>query len=133
MGAQVIGIARGTNKMEIVEKMGADHVFDSNDPNLVNKLKGLGGVDVVYDPVGGDQFKSAFRSCNRSTHTFNWFGGKIPEIKANHLLVKNITIHGFYWGGFLGFNPEVIIESLKQLFDWYSSNKLSLTSAMYLS
>ena len=126
MGAQVIGIARGTNKMEIVEKMGADHVFDSKDPNLVNKLKGLGGVDVVYDPVGGDQFKSAFRSCNPEARIvlIGFASGKLPEIKANHLLVKNITIHGFYWGGFLGFNAEVIIESLKQLFEWYSSNKL---------
>ena len=39
MGAQVIGIARGTEKMEIIEKMGADHVLDSEDPNLINKFK----------------------------------------------------------------------------------------------
>ena len=76
--------------------------------------------------MGGDQFKSAFRSCNPEARILliGFASGKLPEIKANHLLVKNITIHGFYWGGFLGFNAEVIIESLKQLFEWYSSNKL---------
>ena len=50
--------------------------------------------------------------------------GNLPQLKANHLLVKNVTIHGFYWGGFLQFKPDVVTESLKQLFEWYESGQI---------
>ena len=126
MGARVVGVARGAKKMEIVKKEGADYVLDSEDPDLISHLKDLGGVDVVYDAVGGEQFKSAFRSCNPEARIIliGFASGNVPQLKANHLLVKNITIHGFYWGGFLQFKPSVVTESLKQLFEWYKSDQI---------
>jgi len=39
-------------------------------------------------------------------------------------LVKNVTIHGFYWGGFLQFKPNVVTDSLKHLFEWYETDKI---------
>ena len=103
MGARVVGVARGTERMEIIEKEGADFVLDSDDPDLISRLKDLGGIDVVYDAVGGDQFKSAFKSCNPEARIIliGFASGNLPQLKANHLLVKNITVNGFYWGGFL--------------------------------
>ena len=126
MGARVVGVARGAKKMEIVKKEGADFVLDSEDPDLISHLKDLGGVDVVYDAVGGEQFKTAFRSCNPEARILliGFASGNVPQLKANHLLVKNITIHGFYWGGFLQFKPSVVTESLKQLFEWYKSDQI---------
>ena len=126
MGAQVIGVARGTEKMEIIEKEGADFVLDSEDPNLISRLKDLGGIDVVYDAVGGDQFKSAFKSCNPEARIIliGFASGDLPQLRANHILVKNVTVHGFYWGGFLQFKPNVVTDSLKQLFKWYESGKI---------
>ena len=126
MGARVVGVARGAKKMEIVKKEGADYVLDSEDPDLISHLKDLGGVDVVYDAVGGEQFKSAFRSCNPEARIIliGFASGNVPQLKANHLLVKNITVHGFYWGGFLQFKPSVVTESLKQLFEWYKSDQI---------
>jgi NADPH2:quinone reductase len=126
MGARVVGVARGAKKMEIVKKEGADYVLDSEDPDLISHLKDLGGVDVVYDAVGGEQFKTAFRSCNPEARILliGFASGNVPQLKANHLLVKNITIHGFYWGGFLQFKPSVVTESLKQLFEWYKSDQI---------
>ena len=126
MGARVVGVARGAKKMEIVKKEGADYVLDSEDPDLISHLKDLGGVDVVYDAVGGEQFKTAFRSCNPEARIIliGFASGNVPQLKANHLLVKNITIHGFYWGGFLQFKPSVVTESLKQLFEWYKSDQI---------
>ncbi len=126
MGARVVGVARGTEKMEIVKKEGADYVFDADDPNLISHLKELGGIDVVYDAVGGDQFKSAFKSCNPEARIIliGFASGNLPQLKANHLLVKNITVHGFYWGGFLQFKPNVVTESLKQLFEWYEADRI---------
>lgn len=126
MGARVVGVARGAKKMDIVKKEGADYVLDSDDPDLISHLKDLGGVDVVYDAVGGEQFKSAFKSCNPEARIIliGFASGIVPQLKANHLLVKNITVHGFYWGGFLQFKPNVVTESLKQLFEWYKSGQI---------
>ena len=126
MGARVVGVARGTEKMEVIKKEGADFVLDSEDPDLVSQLKDLGGIDIVYDAVGGDQFKSAFKSCNPEARIIliGFASGNLPQLKANHLLVKNVTIHGFYWGGFLQFKPDVVTESLKQLFEWHESGQI---------
>ena len=126
MGARVVGVARGTEKMEVIKKEGADFVLDSEDPDLVSHLKDLGGIDIVYDAVGGDQFKSAFKACNPEARIIliGFASGNLPQLKANHLLVKNVTIHGFYWGGFLQFKPDVVTESLKQLFEWHESGQI---------
>ena len=126
MGARVIGVARGTEKMEVIKKEGADFVLDSDDPDLVSRLKDLGGIDIVYDAVGGDQFKSAFKSCNPEARIIliGFASGNLPQLRANHLLVKNVTVHGFYWGGFLQFKPNVVTESLKQLFEWHESGQI---------
>ena len=126
MGARVVGVARGTEKMEVIKKEGADFVLDSEDPDLVSQLKDLGGIDIVYDAVGGDQFKSAFKACNPEARIIliGFSSGNLPQLKANHLLVKNVTIHGFYWGGFLQFKPDVVTESLNQLFEWHESGQI---------
>jgi len=126
MGARVVGVARGAEKMEIIKKEGADFVLDSDDPDLVSRLKDLGGIDIVYDAVGGDQFKSAFKSCNPEARIIliGFASGSLPQLKANHLLVKNVSVHGFYWGGFLQFKPDIVTESLTQLFRWYEAGEI---------
>ena len=60
MGAQVIGVARGTEKWKLL-KEGADFVLDSEDPNLISRLKDLGGIDVVYDAVRGESIQISFQ------------------------------------------------------------------------
>ena len=127
MGAHVIACARGTAKGEIARKAGADAVFDSEDPDLKAKLKALGGVDVVYDPVGGPGFRTAL-SATRPRGRILLIGfasGALPEIRANHLLVKNVSVLGFWWGGFMGFAPEALTDSLTQLLGWFAKGKLS--------
>jgi NADPH2:quinone reductase len=126
MGARVIAVARGADKLAVAKAAGADHVIDATDGDLRDQLKALGGVDVVYDPVGGDQFKSAFRACNPEARiiVIGFASGDIPQIPANHLLVKNLNVLGFYWGGYLGFKPNVVTDSLKQLLEWYADGKL---------
>ena len=127
MGARVIAVARGAEKLAIAKQAGADHVIDATQDDLLAQLKALGGVDVVYDPVGGDQFKAAFRACRPEARiiVIGFASGSVPQIPANHLLVKNITVEGFYWGGYLKFKPHVITESLAKLSDWYQQGKLT--------
>lgn len=127
MGARVIACARGADKLAIAKQAGADHLIDTDEtPDLRSALKDLGGVDVVYDPVGGEQFKAAFRACNPEARLLpiGFASGEVPQVPANHLLVKNLTVMGVYWGGYMGFKPQVITNSLQTLFDWYSAGKL---------
>ena len=126
MGARVIACARGEKKLEAARFAGADHLIDAASDDIRETVRGLGGADVVYDPVGGDQFTAAFRSCNPEARllTIGFASGDVPKIPANHLLVKNLTVMGLYWGGYLKFRPDVVTESLSTLFNWYHEGKL---------
>ncbi len=124
--ATVIAVARGVHKLDVAQSVGADHVIDSDNDNLRDTIRDLGGADVVYDPVGGAGFMSALRACNPEARylTIGFASGDIPQIPANYLLVKNVTIHGFYWGGYRTFRPDIISNSLTELIHWYGENKL---------
>ncbi|WP_135501836.1 NADPH:quinone oxidoreductase family protein [Roseovarius aestuariivivens] len=126
MGATVIACARGADKLAVAEKAGADHLIDAGTQDIREACRALGGVDVVYDPVGGDQFTAAFRACKPEARvlTIGFASGEVPQIKANHLLVKNISVMGLYWGGYLAFRPQVVTDSLSTLFGWYEAGKL---------
>ena len=126
MGARVIACARGADKLAVAQEAGADHLIDAATQDIRDACRALGGVDVVYDPVGGDQFTAALRACNPEARilTIGFASGDVPQIPANHLLVKNITVMGLYWGGYLKFRPEVVTQSMATLFDWYAAGRL---------
>lgn len=126
MGAQVVACARGSAKLEAAKAAGADHLIDAETQDIRAEMKALGGADVVYDPVGGEQFKAAFRSCKPEARLLpiGFASGDIPQIKSNHLLVKNLSVLGVYWGGYLQFRPDVVTQSLATLMEWYSAGKL---------
>lgn len=121
LGARVIACARGADKLAIAKQAGADEVIDSETEDLRGALKAMGGVDVVYDTIGAPLFTPCFRACNPEARylVIGFAGGEVQQIPANHLLVKNISVIGHYWGGFLKFAPEALTDSLKTLLDWY--------------
>ncbi|GGE43898.1 NADPH:quinone oxidoreductase family protein [Actibacterium pelagium] len=126
MGATVIACARGANKLAVAKAAGADHVIDSETEDLRGELKALGGVDVIYDAVGGELCETAFRACKPEARILiiGFASGRPPVIKPNHLLVKNVSMLGLYWGGYLKFRPQVLTDSMAQLFDWYKDGGL---------
>ncbi|UZD92525.1 NADPH:quinone oxidoreductase family protein [Cognatishimia activa] len=126
MGATVIACARGPEKLEIAKAAGADHLIDATTEDIREVVKSLGGADVVYDPVGGDQWKAAFRASNPDARLLpiGFASGDVPQIPANHMLVKNLTVIGVYWGGYLKYKPSVVTESMAKLFAWYEEGKL---------
>ncbi|MFW2542081.1 NADPH:quinone oxidoreductase family protein [Primorskyibacter sp. 2E107] len=126
MGARVVACARGAEKLAVAKQAGADHLIDAQSQDIRAEMKKLGGCDVVYDAVGGDQFTAAFRSCKPEGRilTIGFASGDVPQIKANHLLVKNLSVMGLYWGGYLAFRPEVLTGSLEQLLQWHADGRL---------
>ena len=123
MGARVIACARGTQKLDIAMAHGADLAIDSDTPDLKAAFKAIGGVDVVYDPVGGPGFSAALSACHPEARilTIGFASGDVPKIAANLLLVKNLTVMGLYWGGYLKFAPNVLTHSLTTVFGWYET------------
>lgn len=126
MGAHVIASARGADKLAVARAAGADHVIDSTSPDLLDQLRGLGGVDVTYDTVGGPGFEVALRATRPDGRllAIGFASGDVPLIKANHLLVKNISVMGFWWGGYLTFAPKILDDSLSTLLNWYAAGDL---------
>ena len=125
LGAEVVAVARGAEKLAIARSAGADHLIDAG-ADLTAEIKALGGADVVYDPVGGAAFDAAFRACNREARilSIGFASGDVPKIPANILMVKNITVIGFYWGGYMKFAPEALRDSLSEVMDWYVDGRL---------
>ncbi len=125
MGATVIAHARGADKLAVAQQAGADHLIDDSE-DLRSRVLDLGGADVVYDAVGGAAFKAAFRACKPEGRLLpiGFASGEVPQIPANHLLVKNLSVLGFYIGGYMKFRPDLVRGSLTQLIAWYLDGRL---------
>ena len=126
LGARVIAVARGQDKLDACRERGADITIDSSSEDMVGIIKALGGVDIVYDPVGGDAFVAALKCCKPEARylTIGFASGDVPQIKANHLLVKNVDVMGFYWGGYLNFAPDMLSKSLTQAMEMIAKGLL---------
>ncbi|MCQ0970912.1 NADPH:quinone oxidoreductase family protein [Paracoccus sp. TK19116] len=127
LDARVIAVARGSDKMDLLRSEGADVVIDSDEcGDLKTALRDAGGVDVVYDPVGDAPGLAAFgalRQCGRFL-VIGFAGGQPPRLPLNHALVKNISIHGYYWGGLRKRDPQAVQASLRDLFKLYEEGRL---------
>ena len=89
-------------------------------------FKALGGVDVVYDAVGGPAFDATLSACRPEGRllAIGFASGQVPQVPANLLLVKNLSVMGLYWGGYQKFAPQVLRSSLKTLLQWYGEGGL---------
>jgi len=124
LGATVIATASSPAKLEVARAHGADHLLDSSSGDLRERVKDLTagrGADVVYDPVGGDLFTASLRSIAFEGRilVIGFAGGSVPQIPANHLLVKNVDVIGVNWPAYVELNPEAMTESFQTLIQWY--------------
>lgn len=124
MGANVVAVARGKEKCKLTQLMGANLTFDSESVNLRRDLKTLDKIDVIYDPVGGDQFQVALAAAKPETRILpiGFASGEVPQIPANIVMVKNITIIGFYIGTYRTLNPNILRDCFQRLLEMWSQN-----------
>jgi NADPH2:quinone reductase len=89
-------------------------------------VRALGGADVVCDAVGGDAFDAALRATRPGGRLLplGFAGGRVPQIPANILLVKNLTVIGFYLAAFADLRPDVLRDSFATLLAWYAQGRL---------
>ena len=121
-GARVIACARGAQKCSLAREAGATETIDLADAGpdeMRDRVRELGRTDVLYDTVGGALFEQALRAMNPGGRAIvvGFAGGDVPEVRLNHLLVKNIDVIGYYWGAYKTFAPEVLRGSLARCLD----------------
>ena len=128
MGATVIACAGGPEKIAITRDHGADHGIDHRCEDIRERAKALtgGGVGAVFDPVGGDAFTAALRSTQPGGRILvvGFASGAIPQIPANILLVKNVTVIGYSMGGHRARDPKLAERSFKDLYAWWAEGAL---------
>ena len=129
MGAKVIAAASTAEKLALAKRMGADELINYSEQPLketVKELTGGKGVDVVYDPVGGDFSEEALR-CMAWKGRFLVIGfaaGPIPKIPLNLALLKGCDIVGVFWGAFTVREPELYRRNIDELWSMFSEGKL---------
>jgi NADPH:quinone reductase len=129
MGATVIAAASSPEKLAVAQSRGAAHLIDTSTEDLrvrVKDLTGGRGADVVYDPVGGDLFDTALRvtAWEGRMIIIGFAGGRVPQIPANLLLVKNVSAIGFYWGAYRAKDPARVRASFDMLLGWVAEGRL---------
>jgi NADPH2:quinone reductase len=103
MGATVIAAASTEEKLDFACEAGADLRINYSTENLKDKVKELTGgkgVDVIYDPVGGDFSEQAFRAIAWDGRflVIGFASGPIPAIPLNLMLLKGASVVGVFWG-----------------------------------
>lgn len=129
MGATVIAAASSAEKLEIARKAGADHLVNYSTEQLkdrVKELTGGKGVDVVYDPVGGDLLEEAVRATAWEGRVLvvGFAAGAIPKIPANLLLLKGCALVGVFFGTFRDRDPALNQQNFDEMFKWWAEGKL---------
>jgi len=129
LGARVIAAASTEEKLQFAREAGADETINYSELSLrdaVKELTGGKGVDVVYDPVGGELANMALRS-------LAWHGrylvigfacGDIPEFPANIALLKEASIIGVWWGTWAARNPTLSLQNMQDLSTLVNQHKL---------
>ncbi|MGJ7549608.1 NADPH:quinone oxidoreductase family protein [Pseudomonas alloputida] len=137
MGARVIAAASSSEKLAVAKAAGADELIDYSQASLkeeIKRLTGGQGVDVIYDPVGGELFDQAVRGLawRGRLLVVGFASGTIPQMAANLVLLKGAAVLGVFWGAFAQRQPEDNAANFRQLFAWHAEGKLKpLVSKTY--
>jgi NADPH2:quinone reductase len=129
IGARVIATAGSDDKLALARAHGADEGINYAREDLRERIKALTGgegADAVFDPVGGAAFDASLRSTawGGRIAVIGFASGKVPQIPANILLVKNVSVHGVYWGSYRTRRPDLLAAEFAELFGWYEQGRL---------
>jgi NADPH2:quinone reductase len=130
MGARVIAAASTDEKLELCREYGADLLINYNETDLkatLKELTGHKGVDVIYDPVGGDYTEPAFRGIAWEGRflVVGFAAGSIPKIPLNLPLLKGASLVGVFWGAFAMKHPKQNMQNAMTLMQWFEEGRLN--------
>jgi NADPH2:quinone reductase len=141
LGATVVATASTAEKLALARDHGADQTAIFPSATALDDLRSLlpRGADVIFDPIGGDAFDVSLRCVANSGRilVIGFAGGRIQQIPANILLVKDVTIFGFNFGNFIGWgrvderkrHEPAMRAAMDQIFAWYQQGKVRPVSS----
>jgi NADPH2:quinone reductase len=129
-GARVIATATGALKCGVAKRCGADEAIDLKTEDFVARVKTLTdgrGVDVVYDPVGGELFDRSLKVLALESRllVIGFTSGTIPSVPVNRLLLKNASVVGVQWGTYKFQQPERIVAMHDDLCARFTAGRIS--------
>jgi NADPH2:quinone reductase len=129
-GATVIASVGSPQKAEVARRLGADHVVERRTDDLVEAVKDLTrghGADVVYDPVGGEAFERSTKcvAFEGRIVVVGFTSGVIPQLRANHVLVKNYSVVGLHWGLYNERRRDLVDACARELLRLYAEGKIA--------
>lgn len=130
LGARVIACASSPDKLAFAREHGADEGIDYTTENLKARLKALGGeggIDMVFDPVGGDQSEQAVRALGSGGRlmVIGFASGSIPKLPLNLLLLKNCDARGVAFGAQMRADPAWSRAAAQELIGHAQSGRIS--------
>jgi NADPH2:quinone reductase len=134
MGAGVVlaGVS-SPDRFAALKDLGADGMVDLSTPDLRESIREQvfaatdgAGVDVVIDPLGGDPFDGAIRAMKWRGRlvVVGFAAGRIPTLKVNYVLLKNIEVSGLQISDYRKRTPELMGECYRELFEFYVAGKI---------
>jgi NADPH2:quinone reductase len=129
----VIAGVRGDEEARVARAAGADETIDLAMDDLRHGLRAAvraltdgGGADVVIDPVGGAAAEAALRALawRGRMVVVGFASGEIPTVKANYLLVRNITVTGLQWSDYRDRDPAWVARAQAEIFALAQAGKL---------
>ena len=129
MGANVIAAAGGSEKCKVAIDHGADFAIDYKAESIRDRVKELTdnrGADVVYDAVGGDAFDQAIRAVNWEARMLiiGFAAGRIQQVPANLILVKNISVVGVVYGAQTERDPSYGASFVQEAADLFRQGRV---------
>jgi len=130
MGARVIAAASSDEKLEFAKSVGADETINYSAVPLkdtAKQLTGGKGVDIVYDPVGGDLAEQALRAIAWQGRylVIGFASGDIPKFPANIALLNEASIVGVFWGQWAAMEPQGHIANIHEMVTLLGEGKLA--------
>lgn len=129
LGATVIATAGGPEKVQVALDHGASFGIDYKTEDVRARVKDITaerGADVVYDPVGGAMWEASMRCTAPGGRlmAIGFASGQVPQIPANILLVKNLTVVGYWWGAYRRLDPSSVRQSLLECLELYRQGRI---------
>ncbi len=129
LGANVIGLAGGPDKVATVFELGADAAFDYREVDIVDAVRATTdgrGVDVCYEAVSGDTFDQVRRcmAWDGRLLIIGFTSGRIADAPTNHILLKNYSVVGVHWGAYLSRSPEAPRQNWERICELFQTGMI---------
>lgn len=127
LGMRVFAAASTADKRQLALDRGAEAAIDTTTEDVKERAKELGGggVDVLYDPIGGELGETCLRALGEDgQYVVIGFVAGIPKLPANQILLRNRRVTGVDWGAWAMRNPDRNQALITETLDLIAAGRL---------